>query len=31
MNNIFEEYLGHFVFVYLDNVLIYSKNEKEHK
>ena len=31
MNDIFWEYLDHFVVIYLDDILIYSKNEKEHE
>ena len=31
MNDIFEEYLDHFVVIYLDDILIYFKNEEEHK
>jgi hypothetical protein len=31
INNIFHEYLDHFVVIYLDDILIYSKNEEEHK
>jgi hypothetical protein len=31
MNNIFWKYLDHFVQVFLDNILIYSKNEREHE
>ena len=31
MNDIFQEYLDHFVVIYLDDILIYSKNKKEHK
>ena len=30
MNNILREYLDQFVIVYLDNILIYSKNKDEH-
>ncbi|XP_057850722.1 uncharacterized mitochondrial protein AtMg00860-like [Cryptomeria japonica] len=31
MNNIFRDYLGDFVLIFIDDILIYSKNEKEHK
>jgi hypothetical protein len=31
MNDIFREYLDHFVVIYLNEILIYSKNEKEHE
>jgi hypothetical protein len=31
MNDIFREYLDYFVVIYLDNILIYSKNEEEHE
>jgi Reverse transcriptase (RNA-dependent DNA polymerase) len=30
INNILREYLDDFIVVYLDDILIYSKNEKEH-
>jgi hypothetical protein len=31
MNDIFRKYLDHFIVIYLDNILIYSKNEEEHE
>ena len=31
INNILKEYLNVFVIIYLDNILIYLKNEKDHK
>ena len=31
MNNVFRKYLDQFVQVFLDDILIYSKNEKEHE
>jgi hypothetical protein len=31
MNAIFREYLDKFVIVFLDDILIYSKSEEEHK
>ena len=30
MNNVFSKYLDIFVLVFLDGILIYSKNEEEH-
>jgi Reverse transcriptase (RNA-dependent DNA polymerase) len=30
INNILREYLNDFIVTYLDDILIYSKNEKEH-
>jgi hypothetical protein len=31
MNGVFWKYLDHFVHVFLDDILIYSKNEREHE
>ena len=31
MNNVFREFLDHFVVVYLNNILVFSKNEKDHE
>ena len=31
INNILREYLNVFIMIYLDNILIYSKNEKDYK
>ena len=31
MNDVFREILDHFVVVYLDDILVFSKNEKDHK
>jgi hypothetical protein len=30
INNILREYLDDFIVIYLNNIFIYSKNEKEH-
>ena len=30
MNDIFQEYLDHFVVIYLDDILVFSSNIKEH-
>jgi Reverse transcriptase (RNA-dependent DNA polymerase) len=30
INNILREYLNNFIVTYLDDILIYSKNKKEH-
>jgi hypothetical protein len=31
MNDIFREYLDDFVVIYLDDILIFSKNEEDHE
>ena len=31
MNSVFSRYLDKFVLVFLDNILVYSKNEEEHE
>ena len=31
MNSVFSKYLDKFVLVFLDDILVYSKNEKEHE
>jgi hypothetical protein len=31
MNNIFQEFLDDFVVYYFDDILIFSKNEKDHE
>ena len=31
MNNVFNKYLDKFVLIFLDDILVYSKNEKEHE
>ena len=31
MNDVFHEFLDHFVVIYLDDILVFSKNEKDHE
>ena len=31
MNNIFSKYLDNFVLVFIDDIMVYSKNKEEHK
>jgi hypothetical protein len=31
MNKVFMEYLDKFVVVFIDNILVYSRNEEEHE
>ena len=31
MNNVFNQYLNKFVFIFIDNILAYSKDEVEHE
>ena len=31
MNKVFHEYLDHFVIVFIDDILIYSKSQEEHE
>jgi hypothetical protein len=31
MNGVFREYLDKFVIVFLDNIMVYSRSEKEHE
>lgn len=31
MNEVFQEFLHHFVIIYIDDILIYSWNQAEHR
>lgn len=31
INQVFKDYLDKFVIMFIDNILVYSKNEEEHK
>ena len=31
INNVLKEHLNMFIVIYLDDILVYSKNEKDHK
>ena len=31
MNSVFHEYLDHFVIMFIDDILIYSKSQEEHE
>ena len=31
MNNIFSKYLNKFILVFIDDILVYSKNKEEHE